>query len=131
MPEQIQSEDTSNTETNTLQNVTTPPAASGLQRFIQFPLTRIIIALLFVGGALSVGVILQNFLVNIFEIGNLTLELPWVRILRAFAVVLIAHFAYTAYVKIVEKRPVSELSFDGFGKELGTGIAWGLSLIHI
>lgn len=100
-----------------------------LQRFIQFPITRIIIALIFVLGALGIANAIQRFLVDMLGISGTTMDSPLIRILRAFIVVLITHFAYSAYVRIVEKRAVSELGLNGFGKELMTGIFWGALLM--
>ena len=45
--------------------------------------------------------------------------------------VLVCYFVYRAYVRLAEKRPVTELSGAGAPKELGIGAAIGLGLVAV
>src|SRR5215212_11706715 len=47
------------------------------------------------------------------------------------ASVLVCYFVYRAYVRLVEKRPVSELSGARAPRELGIGAAIGLGLVAV
>jgi hypothetical protein len=47
------------------------------------------------------------------------------------ASVLVAYFVYWAYVRLVEKRPLTELSGAGAPWELGFGVAVGLGLVAV
>lgn len=45
--------------------------------------------------------------------------------------VFVACLAYVAYVRVVERRGVSELSGEGATKELGVGMAIGAALVAV
>lgn len=56
---------------------------------------------------------------------------PLYLLLFVVASVLVACLAYVAYVRIVERRTVSELSGEGAIKELGVGVAIGAGLVMV
>jgi membrane protease YdiL (CAAX protease family) len=88
------------------------------EKIMQFPLTRMTLALLFV--LLPVGVI--GFATSV-----LTKHIPGnsFKLTSSVLIVIVALAGYYAYVRLVEKRPVTELSRLGAGKELGLGLLVG------
>jgi membrane protease YdiL (CAAX protease family) len=82
-------------------------------KVIQFPLTRIVIALVFVGG-------LNTFAQ--FQLDGLE------RFLSAAILVLLADLTYRLYVRVIEKRPAKELGFQAVALELLAGIGIGTAL---
>jgi membrane protease YdiL (CAAX protease family) len=90
-------------------------------RFLRFPLTRIVLAIF--ATALSVGLAmsLASSMVNAAE-GS-----PWPHLLGAGA----ALAAYVAYVRLIERREVSELSRVRALPELGTGLLIGALMVVV
>ncbi|MBI3172158.1 MAG: CPBP family intramembrane metalloprotease [Chloroflexi bacterium] len=88
-----------------------------VQKFVQFPVTRIFLGL----GVLFAAILLmQSALRLIPGIHQGVLD-----VLGAVAVALTALFAYVGFVRLVEKRTVTELSTAGAALELGKGALLG------
>lgn len=106
---------------------TIPPKPNLFWRILQFPLTRILIAFVFVAlayGLVEVGLLLLGQSLGIAS--N-----PFWQLLSALLIVLVAYFAYWAYVRAIERRPLTELSFQGMPRELGAGLLFGFVLFTI
>lgn len=95
-----------------------------LGRIVQFPLTRIILALVAVG----VAVFLVQLAIRTFGSGLPAPARQWIAVV---AVVVAAHLAYVGYVRAVERRPVTELSTQGAAVELGLGALLGAGLMTV
>jgi membrane protease YdiL (CAAX protease family) len=93
-------------------------APSWWRRALTFPLVRIVVAVLFIGIAFAAVRTPLNLFVtdkSLRRVGALLL---------AAAVLL----AYWSYVRVIERRAVSELSRTNAGRELGAGVALGALL---
>jgi uncharacterized protein len=98
-----------------------------IDNVLQFPLSRMVIGILFVAvGVLAAQVILA-LLQQAFSLRS-PFPAPFV-ILEVAMVVLATYTAYGAYVRLVERRPVTELSRTGALRDLGLGIVGGVGLI--
>jgi len=97
------------------------------EKIIQFPLTRMAIAfaLIFVS-ITTVGVAFSKFSSVASEQMRETLQ-----VLNVLFSVLVGHFVYVLFVKIVERRRAEELSFGDFFSELGQGIGIGALLMSL
>ncbi len=106
-----------------------PAGPTGLAgRILRFPLTRIVLALLFVVGAQSVAALLVlNPVRNALTVANGSA----LDFLLIVVQILVALLAYVAYVRLVERRPVWELSLRGALGELGTGLLLGAGLFTV
>jgi membrane protease YdiL (CAAX protease family) len=92
-----------------------------------FPLGRIVLAVLLIGGSVAAAQFVVKALEGVLSLGG---AVPAVYYLAYLVVsVLVAYFAYRAYVRIVEKRTVTELSATGASRELGLGMLVGFVLI--
>ncbi len=88
------------------------------QRILQFPLTRLIL----LGGLLF-------FLMGVSNGFRLRFaSMPLASIGMAAAMAALGFAVYLGFVRFVERRPVSELSLAGMGRELGIGMLVGASL---
>jgi membrane protease YdiL (CAAX protease family) len=95
-----------------------------MKKILQFPIVRILIAILFVGAATAVGQILLSLLRTAFSISNLAIANA-----LAFSLITpLTYFAYLLYVRLIEKRDVTELGFSNAWKELGIGALIGFGL---
>lgn len=95
-----------------------------MKKILQFPVIRMIIAILFIGAAVALGQILLNFLRSAFSITN-----PAVANLLAFVLITpLTYFAYFFYVRWIEKREAVEIGFPTAWKEFGIGVMVGFSL---
>jgi membrane protease YdiL (CAAX protease family) len=97
-----------------------------MQKVIDFPLTRMILAILFVG----IGVILVQLVINLI-VNLVPTDNPLVSILLIVLAVLAVYLAYAAYVRLIEKRPLKELEGAGALRELGLGLLVGLGLFTL
>jgi len=110
----------------------TPPApptgqARLIDKVVQFPLSRILLGILFV----AVGVLAAQLVVALLQqtLGlRSPLPAPFV-VLEVVVVVLATYLAYGVYVRLIERRPVTELSGHGALRELGLGVLGGAGLI--
>jgi membrane protease YdiL (CAAX protease family) len=95
-----------------------------MNKFFQFPLVRIIIAMLFVGVGIAIGQTILNLLRSGLSITNIGLAN-----LLAFVLVTPAtYFAYWIYVRYLEKRELTELGSSNAFQEIGLGSLIGFGL---
>lgn len=90
-------------------------------RVLRFPLTRIVLALL----AIALPYAAVNILLKVVVTD---------RSLRALGYLLLSavvFLSYRAYVKVIERRPVTELSRPRFARELGVGVLLGALLFSL
>jgi len=97
------------------------PALTRRRRVLTFPIVRMAVAILFI--AVPFAVVSTPF--NLFVTDK---PLRRVGALLLAAVVLIA---YSAYVRVMEKRAVTELSGARAGRELGLGVVLGALLFSL
>ena len=103
--------------------------STGRWRSILGPLGRIVLATVLVGGAVAASQVVVKLLKGVLSIGG---AVPAGYYLAYLIVsVLVAYFVYRAYVRLVEKRTVSELSGSGAPGELGLGTLIGLGLVAV
>ncbi len=95
-----------------------------MNKILQFPLVRIVIAVPFVGVGFVVAQIALNFLRPAFGITNTGLA----QILAFILFTPATYFAYWMYVRHVEKRDLTELGFSNASREFGLGSLTGLGL---
>ena len=92
-----------------------------------FPLGRIVLGILLVGGSVAASQLAVKALKGVLSLGG---ALPAIYYLAYLLVsVLVAYLVYRAYVRLVEKRDLTELSRTGAPKELGVGMLVGLGLV--
>jgi len=96
-------------------------------RAILFPLGRIALVVLLVGGAVYATELTVKALEGVLSLGGAVPALYYLAYLLAG--VLVAYFVYRAYMHLVEKRALIELSGSGATKELGTGMLVGFALV--
>jgi len=97
-----------------------------MQKLIGFPLVRIILAILFVGVGLIVTQLIINLLSQIIPADN-----PIAGIVFTILALLAICYSYYLYVRLIEKRPITELAGPGAPNELGLGFLIGLGLFSI
>ena len=102
--------------------------ASGWKSFLR-PLGRIVLAAVLVVGAVAAVQVVVKLLKGVLSLGGAVPALYYLAYLLAS--VLVCYFVYRAYVRLVEKRPLSELSGTGAPRELGIGVAIGLGLVAV
>jgi membrane protease YdiL (CAAX protease family) len=98
-----------------------------MNKILQFPIVRIVIAILFVGIGLIVGQTVLNLLRSALSITNTGLA-------NLIALALIApatYFAYWLYVRYIEKRVMTELGGPNALRELSLGLVLGLGLFSL
>ena len=91
------------------------PAPTLWNRVLAFPLVQIVVAFLFV--AIPFAIVSTPF--NLFVTDKL------LRRAGALLLAAVALAGYSAYVRVMEKRPVTELSGPRAAHEFGTGLALG------
>jgi membrane protease YdiL (CAAX protease family) len=96
---------------------------------VLLPLGRMVLAVLLVGGAVAVVQILVKTLKSVLSLGGAVPAIYYLAYL--IASVLVAYLVYRAYVRLVEKRTVTELSGAGAPGELGIGMLVGLGLVTV
>jgi uncharacterized protein len=94
------------------------------QRLLRSPLIRVVLATVVVVGA----VLLAQSVAHLFKD---VVPGPLYYLLFVVVSVLVACLAYVAYVRVVERRTVSELSREGAVQELGVGVAIGAGLVIV
>src|SRR4030042_986474 len=109
------------------QNFTQKTVNKGVSRFIQFPLTRILIALLFITPA----IVFHNLLaINLLDkVSGLPGDVIY--FVETFLFIFLIYYLYKIYAKIIEGRQALEFSFKGGLKEFTRGAAVGGSLVSI
>jgi uncharacterized protein len=94
-----------------------------------FPLGRVVLAVLLVGGAVYAAEVVVKALEGVLSFGG---AVPAFYYLAYLIVgVLVAYFVYRAYVHFIEKRTLTELSATGAPKELGAGMLVGFALVAV
>jgi len=88
-----------------------------------------VLAVLLVGGAVAVVQILVRTLKGVLSLGGFVPAVYYLTYLTAS--VLVAYLVYRAYVRLVEKRTVAELSGARAPGELGIGMLVGLGLVSV
>jgi membrane protease YdiL (CAAX protease family) len=102
-----------------------PGTSAGLwRRLLRSPLARVVLATVIVVFAVLLA---QSFAHLFKEI----VPGPLYYLLYVIVSVVVASLAYVAYVRVVERRAVSELSREGAVRELGVGVAIGAGLVII
>jgi membrane protease YdiL (CAAX protease family) len=102
--------------------------ASGWRAFLG-PLGRIVLASVLVLVAVAATQVVVKLLEGVLSLGGAVPALYY--LLYLLASVLVAYFVYRAFVRLVEKRPLTELSGTGMPGELGIGAAVGLGLVAV
>jgi membrane protease YdiL (CAAX protease family) len=102
--------------------------ASGWKGFLG-PLGRIVLAAVLVVAAVAAAQVVVKLLKGVLSLGGAVPALYY--LVYLLASVLVAYVVYRAYVRLVEKRPVGELSGAGAQRELGIGAAVGLGLVAV
>ena len=93
------------------------------QKILYFPLTKIIIGLIFWGLIGSVGQLLVGKLLNLTE-----LDKDIKNLINGIVVAILALVSYVTLYKFYEKREIKELSKNGLFKSLTIGIILGVLL---
>lgn len=95
------------------------PALSRTQRFMRFPLIRMVVAIFMtaLGGGLT--------LAYAGKLAHLWAQVMWPELLAAAAVLL----SYGLYVRVFERRPLTELAGARALPELGVGLLIGAALV--
>ena len=92
-------------------------------KFLQFPLIRIFLGLFFL-----------IFTVSVFQFGTektLGHEANWANLVSVIITSIAALFAYYGFVRLIEKRTVSELFLPVAGRELASGVLIGTLLFTL
>src|SRR6476646_5657106 len=98
-----------------------------MNKILQFPLVRIMIAILFVGVGLFIGQTLLSLSRSALSITDVGLA----NILAFLFITPLTYFAYWAYVRYVEKRVMTELGRPGAAREFGLGALMGFGLFSL
>ena len=98
-----------------------------MNKVLQVPLVRILIAVLFVGVGLLVGQSLLGLLRSAFSITNI----GFANLLAFILITPASYFAYWAYVRYVEKRNMTELGSQAAAQEFGLGTLIGFGLFSL
>lgn len=99
-------------------SVTSNTASPLWLRVLQFPLTRLIL----LGGPVFLLMGINDGFMTKFK------DAPLLSIAITIAMATAALALYAGYARFIERRPVSELSLSGAGREWGTGLAIGAGL---
>jgi uncharacterized protein len=98
-----------------------------MNKILQFPIVRMILAILFVGAAAAVGQILLNLLRTAFSVSD-----PAIANILAFILITpLTYLAYSLYVRRIEKREMTELGFSNAWREFGIGAILGFGLFAL
>ncbi|MEI7552707.1 MAG: type II CAAX endopeptidase family protein [Verrucomicrobiota bacterium] len=95
------------------------PASNRWGAIIRFPLTRILLALLFV----AIPFIALQRVVSLLMLGRTTSN-----VLKALVCTLAAYGMYRVYVRLIERRPAAEVALRLAPGELGRGVMLGSAL---
>ena len=95
-----------------------------MKKILQFPLIRIIIAVVSVGIGITVGETILNLLRTAYSITNIGLA----NLLAFVLVTPVTYFAYWIYVRYIERRDLTELGWSNAFQEIGLGSLIGFGL---
>ena len=98
-----------------------------MKKIIQFPLVHMLIAILVIGVAITIGQMLLNLLRGAFSITNTTLA----NFLAFLLIVPTVYFAYWMCVRTIEKRTLTELGRAHALPEFGLGILISFGLFAL
>ncbi len=98
-----------------------------MNKVLQFPIVRIVIAILFIGVGVAVGQIILNLLRSALSIENTGVA----NILAFVLITPVTYLAYSLYVRLVEKRDLTELGFSRALQEFGLGSLLGFGLFSL
>jgi len=98
-----------------------------MNKVLQFPLVRIIIAVLFIGIAIVVGQTVLKILQSVFLITNI----GTLNILAFVVLTPTIYFAYWIYIHYMGKRELTELGFSNAFQEFGLGSLIGFGLFSL
>jgi membrane protease YdiL (CAAX protease family) len=98
-----------------------------MKKLLQFPLVCIISACVFLVGGIAAGQVLLGVLRSMFSI---TSAAP-ANLLAFFLISPAVYVAYRLYVRLVEKRPASEVGVSGALREFGAGALLGFGLFAL
>ena len=103
------------------------PRPGRMKRIIQFPVTKIILGIVFVFGSIIVGNVGIELTRKLFSDAEKPSH-PWLVLMFAVMTILCI-LGYYAYVHLIERRRLTELSRAGALKELGMGCSIGFGLM--
>ena len=95
-------------------------ASRTAMKVLQFPLTRLVLCAVWVIGTVNLSQVGVRWLLGGYG--------EWGKVIGALAATAVALLAYMSFVRVVERRPVQELSGTGAGAELGLGVGLGTLL---
>jgi membrane protease YdiL (CAAX protease family) len=101
--------------------------ASERWKSIVGPVARIVFAVSLVGGAVAAAQVAVKLLHGLLSLGGAVSAAYY--LVYLIVSVLVAYLTYRAYVRLVEKRSVTELSGAGAPRELGIGALVGLGMV--
>ncbi len=108
--------------------------ARWMRDIVQFPLTRLVLGIVVVTLAQEVGKIVVavplGVVLHALGVGAVG-DRPPVRLLLEVAGALGVLFAYYGFVRIVERRPVSELALPTAARQFGAGLLVALGLVAL
>src|SRR5436189_6187207 len=93
-------------------------------RILQFPVTRIVLGIFVV--LVAVALVQTGMIVLGAALG--VRGAPVWQLVSAILTVITAYVVYWLFVRLIEKRPLTELAFQGMPRELGVGILYGAVL---
>jgi membrane protease YdiL (CAAX protease family) len=98
---------------------------SRLGMFVQFPIVRILIALMFLVPVLAIN---KAFKMAVYPAlsGNAVVVIRYIEVAVFFALFVVA---YRLYAKHIEKRPALEISIAGWARETGAGFLVSFVLV--
>lgn len=97
-----------------------------MQKLIGFPLVRIILAILFVG----IGLVVTQLIISLVN-PVISADNPIVGIGFTILALLAIYYVYYSYVRLIEKRPLTELAGTSALNELALGLLIGLGLFSM
>jgi membrane protease YdiL (CAAX protease family) len=98
-----------------------------VNKFLQFPPIRIAIAILFTVVGVTIGQLVLNLLRSVLSIKDTAIA----NMLAFVIITPLAYFAYSLYVRLLEKRELTELGFSNAWQEFGLGLLLGLGLFAV
>ena len=109
------------------QNFTRKTSSNALSGFIQFPVTRLVIAMLFIAPGIAFHNIMAIAVLN--RVGGLAGDMIYY--FETLLFIFLTYYLYRTYTRIIEGRKALEFSFNGSIKEFVTGLAIGGGLVTI
>jgi hypothetical protein len=96
-----------------------------LRAFVGHPLVRLVLGLVVVVGTMMVAGIGWEFLVKPAAPG------PWGKVLGSLVLAVLAMLAYAAFVRWIERRPITDFGRRGALREWAVGVALGFAAISL